>query len=65
MHPMKFVARALLFTVDCIVILLALAFIIVTMLVSGIGKLVEVIELRSVYRGDVKARDRDRWQHGT
>lgn len=64
MHPLKYVARALLLVRDCVVILLALAFILVTLLASAIGKLFEALELRAVYNGDVKARDRDRWQHG-
>ena len=64
MHPLRYVARTLLFVRDCVIILLALAFIIVTLIASAIGHLFEALELRTVYRGDAKARNRARWQHG-
>ena len=64
MHPLKYVARALLFVRDCVIILLALTFIVVTLTVSAIGHLFEMVELHTVYRGDAKAHNRARWQHG-
>lgn len=64
MHPLRYVARALLFVRDCVIILLALTFIFLTLMASAIGHLFELIELHTVYRGDAKARNRARWQHG-
>ena len=64
MHPLRYVARVLLFVRDCVIILLALTFIVVTLIASAIGHLFEMLELHTVYRGDAKARNRARWQHG-
>jgi hypothetical protein len=64
MHPLRFVARALLLVRDCVIILFALAFILVTLVASALSMLFETLELRTVYKGDVKARNRARWQHG-
>jgi Flp pilus assembly protein TadB len=64
MQPLKYLGRAVQLVLDCSVILLAIAFVVVSALVAAVATIYGAFVFWVVHHGDAKARSRASWQQG-
>ena len=64
MQPLKYLGRAVQLVLDCSVVLLAIAFILVSTLFAAVATACETVAFWIRHHGNAKARTRAGWQQG-
>lgn len=64
MQPLSYLGRAVSLVLDCSIVLLAIAFILVSTLFAAVATAYEAAVFWVLHHGDAKARSKAGWQQG-